>query len=192
MLKQVLIGARVTLFMTLVLGIAYPLGVTAICRVFFPRQAGGSLIAAGGRTIGSELIGQEFTRAEYFHPRPSAAGDGYDAANSGASNYGPANPKLAARVQASIEQFRKKNPDATGAVPADLVTASGSGLDPHISPEAAYAQAARVAKARGVDVETVRRMIAAQTEVPDWGILGEARVNVLNLNLALDREHPGR
>jgi potassium-transporting ATPase KdpC subunit len=192
MLKQVLIGARVTLFMTLVLGIAYPLGVTAICRVFFPRQAGGSLIAAGGRTIGSELIGQEFTRAEYFHPRPSAAGDGYDAANSGASNYGPANPKLAARVQASIEQFHAENPDAAGAVPADLVTASGSGLDPHISPEAAYAQAARVAKARGVDVETVRRMIAAQTEVPDWGILGEARVNVLNLNLALDREHPGR
>jgi potassium-transporting ATPase KdpC subunit len=192
MLKQVLIGARVTLFMTLVLGIAYPLGVTAICRVFFPRQAGGSLIAAGGRTIGSELIGQEFTRAEYFHPRPSAAGDGYDAANSGASNYGPANPKLAARVQASIEQFHAENPDGAGAVPADLVTASGSGLDPHISPDAAYAQAGRVAKARGVDVETVRRMIAAHTETPAWGIVGEARVNVLKLNLALDREHPGR
>jgi K+-transporting ATPase ATPase C chain len=186
MWKQILPGLRIKLFMTLLLGVAYPLALTGICQILFPRQANGSLITVGGKVIGSELIGQSFSRPEYFHPRPSAAGDGYDATSSNASNYGPTNQKLVDRVRAAIADFRKENPDYQGPIPADLLTTSASGLDPHISPDSALAQAARVAKARGVPVEQVTGLIAQFTERPDLGILGEARVNVLKLNLALD------
>ena len=179
--------------MTILLGVIYPLAMTGICQVLFRDKADGSVITAGGRIVGSELIGQNFTKPEYFHPRPSAAGnDGYDATASGASNYGPTNKKLIDRVKASVEQFRKENPDYQGPIPADLVTASASGLDPHLSPDSARAQGARVAKARGVGVEDIDRLIAGLIENPDLGLLGEPRVNVLKLNLALDRDFPHR
>ncbi len=188
MWRQILPGLRIKIFMTVLLGVVYPLVITGISQVAFPYRANGSLITEGGKVIGSELIGQNFTRPEYFHPRPSAAGpDGYDAASSSGSNYGPTNQKLIDRVRASIEKFRKENPDYHGPLPADLVTASASGLDPDISPDSALVQAARVAKARGVPVERIKRLIAQCTEGPDLGLLGEARVSVLKLNLELDR-----
>jgi K+-transporting ATPase ATPase C chain len=188
MWQQLLPGLRIKLFMTAVLGVLYPLGMTGICQLLFPHKANGSLVTSGGSVIGSELIGQNFTRPEYFQPRPSAAGnDGFDATNSGGSNYGPTNQKLIDRTKAAIEKFRKENPDYSGSIPADLVTASASGLDPHLSPDSAKAQAARVAKARGVSLARVQQLIAQFTEGPDLGLLGEPRVNVLKLNLALDR-----
>jgi K+-transporting ATPase ATPase C chain len=188
MWQQILPGLRLKLFMTVVLGVLYPLGMTGICQILFPYKANGSLVTAGGKVIGSELIAQNFTKPEYFQPRPSAAGnDGFDATNSGGSNYGPTNQKLIDRTKAAIEKFRKENPDYSGSIPADLVTASASGLDPHLSPDSAKAQAARVAKTRGVGVDQVNQLIAQFTEGPDLGLLGEPRVNVLNLNLALDR-----
>jgi K+-transporting ATPase ATPase C chain len=193
MWEQILPGLRIKLFMTLVLGVAYPLAVTGISQLVFPKQANGGLILADGKVIGSEIIGQSFTRPEYFHPRPSAAGEkGYDATASGGSNLGPTNQKLIDRVRASVEQFRKENPDYQGPIPADLVTTSASGLDPHISPDAARAQAARVAKARGVSADQVDALVARYTETPDLGLLGEPRVNVLRLNLALDAQSPRR
>lgn len=191
MWEQILPGLRIKLFMTILLGVIYPLAITGICQVFFPHQANGSLITSGGKVIGSELIGQNFSRPEYFQPRPSAAGsDGYDPTSSGGSNYGPTNQKLIDRVKASVEKFRKENPDYQGPIPADLLTASASGLDPHLSPDSARAQAPRVAKARGVAVERVNQLMAQFTERPDLGILGEPRVNVLKLNLELDRTIP--
>jgi K+-transporting ATPase ATPase C chain len=189
MWTQILPGLRIKIFLTILLGVVYPLALTGICQLIFPHQANGSLAMAGGKVVGSELLGQGFSRPEYFQPRPSAAGnDGYDAANSGASNLGPTSQKLVDRVKASAEKFRKENPDYTGALPADLVTTSASGLDPHISPDSAAAQAARVAKARGAGVEQVQALVARFTERPDFGIFGEPRVNVLKLNLALDGE----
>jgi len=186
-------GLRINLFLTLVLGVAYPLLMTGICQVAFPHQANGSMVTAGGKTIGSELIGQNFTRPEYFQPRPSAAGnDGYDATASGGSNYGPTNQKLIDRVKAAAEKFRKENPDYNGPIPADLLTASASGLDPHISPASAEVQAPRIARARGVPPLEVMRLIAQHTEQPDLGLLGEPRVNVLAVNLALDQKFPKR
>ena len=191
MWQEILPGLRIKLFMTVLLGIGYPLALTGICQILFPHQANGSLVTAGDKVVGSELIGQNFTRPEYFQPRPSAAGaDGYDAANSSGSNYGPTNQKLIDRVKASIEKFRKDNPEYTQPVPADLLTASSSGLDPHISPDSAQAQAPRVAKAREVSTDQVNRLIAQFTDDPDLGLLGEPRVNVLKLNLALDRQFP--
>ena len=190
MWSQLLPALRINIFFTLLLGVIYPLGVTGICQVVFPRQANGSLITQGGTVIGSELIGQSFTKREYFQPRPSAAGDGYDATASSGSNLGPTNQKLIERVKASVEKFRKENPSQTGLLPADLVTASGSGLDPHISPASAGAQAERVAKARAVPLDEVQALIDAHTEGRDLGFLGEPRVNVLLLNLALDRQYP--
>jgi K+-transporting ATPase ATPase C chain len=188
MWQQILPGLRIKLFMTVVLGIAYPLLMTGICQVVFPYKANGSLITSGGKVIGSAIIGQNFTKPGYFQPRPSAAGsDGYDATSSSGSNYGPTNQKLVDRVKASIEKFRKENPDYKGPIPADLVTASASGLDPHLSPESARAEAPRVAKARGVSVDQVNELITQFTEAPDLGLLGEPRVNVLRLNLALDQ-----
>jgi K+-transporting ATPase ATPase C chain len=193
MWRQLLPGLRINIFATIVFGIAYPLAVTGICQVFFSHQANGSLITSGGKVIGSELIGQNFTKPEYFQPRPSAAGnDGYDAANSGGSNYGPTNQKLIDRVKASVDTFRKSNPDYHGPIPADLVTASGSGLDPEISPASAMAQAARIAKARGVPLDQVDQLIEQRTQKPDLGLLGEPRVNVLAINLALDSSFPKR
>jgi len=187
MLKQIFPGLRITLFMTVLLGIAYPLLVTGFCQMLFPDKANGSLITAGDRIVGSRLIGQRFTRPEYFHSRPSAAGkDGYDASASGGSNYGPTNKLLYERVAASIAKFRKENPEHHGPIPADLVTASSSGLDPNISPASALAQAPRVSKARGMPLDQVVLLIQQFTEGPDLGILGESRVNVLELNIALD------
>jgi K+-transporting ATPase ATPase C chain len=191
MWSQISPGLRINIFLTLVLGVIYPLAITGICQVVFPRQANGSLIAANGNVIGSELVGQNFTKPEYFQPRPSAAGnDGYDATASGGSNYGPTNQKLIDRVKASVDKFRKENPDFQGPIPADLVTASASGLDPHLSPDSVLAQVPRVAKARGISGELLNQLVAQITEPPDLGLLGEARVNVLKLNLALDRQFP--
>jgi K+-transporting ATPase ATPase C chain len=192
MIPQLLPGLRITLFFTVLCGLAYPLAVTGICQVIFPHQANGSLIPVNGNLVGSELIAQGFTKPEYFQPRPSAAGNGYDPTASGGSNYGPTNKKLIDRVQASVEQFRKDNPDYHGAIPADLLTASASGLDPHISPDSALAQAARVAKARGAGLDRINSLVATLTEGPDLGVLGEPRVNVLKLNLALDHQFPRR
>jgi K+-transporting ATPase ATPase C chain len=189
-MKQLWIALKITVVLTLVTGIAYPLLVTGLAKAIFPHQASGSLITAGKRTVGSELIGQKFTKPEYFHGRPSAAGDGYDGLSSGGSNLGPTNQKLADRVKADVAKFREENPSYTGPVPADIVTASGSGLDPHISPEAADAQVARVAAARSMTADAVRALVAANTEGRQFGFLGEPRVNVLRLNLALDQAAP--
>jgi K+-transporting ATPase ATPase C chain len=243
MWQQLLPGLRIKLFMTVVLGVAYPLFMTGISQAIFPRQANGSLIKAGDKVIGSELIGQNFSKPEYFHPRPSSAGSGYDATASGGSNLGPTNAKL---IRGTTKFDDKKNEvvdfdginvrlvhfcieneipyessvpldrfqDAKGGlddvklikafnddkapliftpkapIPADAVTGSASGLDPHISPATAQAQAARVAKARGISLELTNQLIARITETPDLGLLGEPRVNVLTLNLALDQQYP--
>ena len=188
MWQQLLPALRITLVMTLLTGLLYPLAVTGLCQVFFRDQANGSLVTVNGRVVGSELIGQNFSKPEYFQPRPSAAGnDGYDATASGGSNLGPTNKKLIDRVQASVDKFRKENPGYQGAIPADLLTTSGSGLDPHISPASAEAQSERVANVRGASVDQIRSLIASHTEGRDLGFLGEPRVNVLLLNLDLDR-----
>src|ERR1700730_17250131 len=190
MWQQLLPGLQIKLFMTLLLGVVYPLAMTGICQVLFPHRSNGSLITQGEKVMGSELIGQNFARPEYFQPRPSAAGnDGSDAPNSSGSNFGPTNQKLIDRVKASVEKFRKDNPDYQGPIPADLVTTSASGLDPHLSPDSALAQVPRVAKARGVSVDQVNQLVARFIEAPDLGFLGEARVNVLKLNLALDQSY---
>ena len=187
MWRQFAPAFRIALFFTILTGLVYPALITGLAQVFFHRQANGSLVEINGRVVGSSLIGQNFTRPEYFHPRPSAAGDnGYDASASNASNFGPTNQKLVDRVKASVEQFRKENPDYRGPVPADLVTASASGLDPDISVASAEAQAVRVAKARGVAVEQVLHIIRADARGRVWGFLGEPRINVLRLNLDLD------
>jgi len=193
MWEQLLPGLRIKLFLTLLLGVVYPLAMTGISQALFPKQSNGSLIRVGGKVVGSELIGQNFTKPEYFQPRPSSAGSsGYDGTASGGSQFGPTNQKLIDRVQRSVEQFRKDNPDYQGPIPADLVTTSASGLDPHVSPDSARAQAPRVAKARGMAVEQANQMIGEFTEEPSLGLLGEPRVNVLKLNLALDQRFPRR
>jgi K+-transporting ATPase ATPase C chain len=191
--RQLLIGLRMTLMLTILTGLLYPGLVTGICQVIFPNQANGSLILKNGHVIGSALIGQSFTRREYFQPRPSAAGiDGYDPTASGGSNLGPTSQKLADRVKSSIAQFRKDNPDFTGPIPADLVTASGSGLDPQLSPASISAQAPRVAVARGISINQIQQLASEFTEGRELGFLGEPRVNVMRLNIALDERFPGK
>jgi K+-transporting ATPase ATPase C chain len=186
-MKQIIIALKATLVLTLLTGVLYPLLVTGLAKALFRDKADGSLIQANGRTVGSELIGQRFTKPAYFHGRPSAAGnDGYDGLSSGGSNLGPTSQKLADRVTDDVKKFRAENPAWTGAVPGDAVTASGSGLDPHLSPEAIDAQVARVAAARGITADALRQLVAANTEDRQLGVLGEPRVNVLKLNLALD------
>jgi K+-transporting ATPase ATPase C chain len=193
MIKLLIRSVVVTLVLAIIVCGVYPLAVTVVAQVMFPEKANGSLIERSGKIVGSKLIGQSFSRPEYFHGRPSAAGDkGYDAASSSGSNLGPTNKKLADRLQGDINAVLKENPTLSkGAVPVDLVTASGSGLDPHISPEAALAQVDRVAKARHVDPEHMRQIVLAQVESRELGFLGEKRVNVLLLNLKLDEERTG-
>lgn len=189
MWQQIAPAFRITAVMTVLTGLLYPGLVTALCQLLFRHQANGSLVSVNGQVIGSSLMGQNFSRPEYFQPRPSAAGaDGYDGTSSGGSNFGPTNQKLIDRVKASINEFHKDNPDYTGRIPADLLTASGSGLDPHLSPASAEVQTARVANARNVPVDQIRQLIASHIEGRQMGLLGEPRVNVLALNLALDQQ----
>ncbi len=191
MWKQLLPGLRFTLVLTVLTGMLYPGVVTGLCQVLFPSQANGSLLVRNGRVIGSGLIGQNFSRPEYFQPRPSAAGtDGYDATASGGSNFGPTNQKLSDRVKASATKFRQENPGFSGPLPADLVTTSGSGLDPHLSPASAEAQVARVAASRHVAAWKIKKLADSFVEGRDFGLFGEPRVNVLKLNLALDSTYP--
>jgi K+-transporting ATPase ATPase C chain len=186
--RNLIVAVLMTIVTTIILGLIYPLVVTGIAQVLFPDKANGQLIEQNGRVVGSRLIGQGFSSPGYFRPRPSAAGTGYDAANSAGTNFGPTNKKLIDAVKANVEAARKENPNAP--VPIDLVTASASGFDPHISPAAAAFQAPRVARERGTSEQSVQALIAANTEGRQLGFLGEPRVNVLELNLALDREHP--
>jgi K+-transporting ATPase ATPase C chain len=192
MWQQFIPALRITLVLTLVTGLLYPALVTGIAQLIFPSQADGSLIMRNGQVIGSELLGQAFTRPEYFHPRPSAAGEGFDAAASGGSNLGPTSSKLLDRVKESVAGYRTSNPNAGSQVPADAVLASGSGLDPHISPDNAALQVSRVAKARGVEPGIIMDLVRKTQEGRDFGVLGEPRVNVLRLNLALDERFPAR
>jgi K+-transporting ATPase ATPase C chain len=175
--------------LTLLTGCVFPLALFAFGRLFFPGQAAGSLVTRNGVVVGSRLIGQNFTRAQYFHARPSAAGSGYDGTSSGGTNLGPSNPKLTEDVRQLADDYRVQNglpPDAK--VPIDAVTRSGSGLDPDISPANAALQIARVARARGVREDVVRRLLADNLQRPQLGFMGNPRVSVLDLNLALDRE----
>lgn len=175
---------RFTLIATLLFGLGYPLLVTVIAGVMFPHKANGSLILKNGQVIGSELLAQSFTSDRYFHPRPSAAGNGYDASSSGGSNLAQSNAKLVQRVQGDIDKLSAENHGKP--VPIDLVTTSGSGLDPDITPDAAYFQASRVAKARGLSEDRVRQLVAQHIAGRQFGLLGEPRVNVLALNMDLD------
>jgi K+-transporting ATPase ATPase C chain len=180
----------VTVVLCLITGAIYPAVVTGLAQILFPHQANGSLVTANGRVVGSALIGQAFTRPEYFHPRPSTAGAGYDATASGGTNKGPTDLKLADTLIAqSVAQVRGED-GVRGPLPSDMVTRSGSGLDPHISPGNAALQVGRVARARGVDESTVRAVVARHTEARQFGFFGDPRVNVLMLNLDLDATLP--
>lgn len=189
MLAQARSAIVAALFFTLLLGVAYPLAVTGIGKVAFPAQAGGSLIrGTSGQVIGSALLGQNFAKAEYLHPRPSAAGsDGYDASASSGSNLGPLNPALSERVAKSAAAL---TPESSSAIPADALTTSGSGLDPDISPANAMRQAARIATARGVPLAAVQKVLTARVSGRWLGVFGQPRVNVLQTNLALDAAFP--
>ena len=184
MKKNLLIAVLMTIATTILLGLVYPLMVTGLAQVFFSEKANGQLIRRNGMVIGSCIIAQPFSGAGYFHPRPSAAGNGYDASSSGGSNLGPTNQKLVVRVNAAVSDARAETPNRL--IPIDMVTTSASGLDPDITPASAEFQVLRVAKARGLTEEAVRALVAKNTQGRQWGFLGEPRVNVLELNLALD------
>lgn len=189
-MKQLVYRALVaTLLLVLLTGIVYPLIVTGLVQAICKNQANGSLIMQNGQVVGSRLIGQNFSKPEYFHPRPSAAGNqGYDASSSSGSNLGPTNARLQANVKANLNRVLAENPTATpGQVPVDLVTTSASGIDPHITPASAKLQIARVAKVRGMDEKKLTHLVEQFTEGRQFGLLGEPRVNVLLLNMALDR-----
>src|SRR5215510_6869479 len=188
MKKNLITAILYTIVATVLVGIIYPLLITAFAQVYSKDKANGQLIKKNGVVIGSRIIAQPFTGAAYFHPRPSAAGNGYDPMNSGGSNYGPTNQKLIDRVNADVAALQRENPGKP--VPVDLVTTSGSGLDPHITPAGAEFQVPRVAKARGVAENDILKLVQEHTEARTFGFLGEPRVNVLELNLALDERFP--
>lgn len=187
-MKNLRIAILMTIATTILLGIIYPLVVTGLAQVLFPHKANGQLIERNGAVVGSAIIGQGFSSAEYFHSRPSAAGNGWDAANSGGSNLGPTNQKLLDRVKADVSTAQADNPGTP--VPIDLVTTSASGFDPDITPASAEFQLPRIAKARGTTVEQLRALVAKHTAGRQLGFLGESRVNVLELNLDLDQQFP--
>ena len=188
MKKNLVTAVLMTIVTTVLLGIIYPLVVTGLAKMLFPHNANGQLIEHNGKVVGSRVIGQAFTGPAYFHSRPSAAGNGYDAGNSGGSNLGPTNQKLVDRVKQDVASLQAENPGTP--VPIDLITTSASGLDPDISPAAADFQVARVARERGISQDELRRLLAKHTEGRQFGLLGEPRVNVLELNLDLDAAHP--
>jgi K+-transporting ATPase ATPase C chain len=184
MKKNLLIALWFTLVTTVIFGILYPLAITGLARVLFPERANGQLIERNGKIVGSRIIGQAFSGPSYFHSRPSSAGTGYDATSSGGSNLAPTNKILIERVKADVQKLQAENPN--GSIPVDLVTSSGSGLDPEISPAAAEFQVPRVSRSRGMTQEDVRALVKKHTMGRDLGFLGEPRVNVLELNLDLD------
>jgi potassium-transporting ATPase KdpC subunit len=191
-MRALMQAIKLTIVLTILTGIVYPLAITVVANVIFPHQAQGSLIERDGKVVGSELIGQNFAAPGYFHGRPSAAGDkGYDASNSSGSNLGPTNKSFISTVQQRLKDTVEANPGVSASqVPIDIVTASGSGLDPEISPAAAEIQVARIAKARGIGEDDVRLLVRQNTRSRQLGVLGEAGVNVLTLNLALDKLSP--
>lgn len=186
MIRHIGIALRMTIVSIILLGLIYPLAMTGIAQVLFPRQANGSLVTVNGKVVGSAIIGQLWTKPQYFHGRPSAAGKGYDPTATGGTNLGPTSKKLKDTTKKTIDDLKKENPNAVGPPPIDLVTSSGSGIDPDISPEAAYWQAPRVAQARHMSVSAIDALIAQHVRGRTLGFLGEPRVNVLELNLALD------
>jgi potassium-transporting ATPase KdpC subunit len=190
MLKHLGTALRVTIVSIVLFGLIYPLAMTAFAQGIFPEQANGSLITINGEVVGSSIVGQLWTKPQYFHGRPSAAGKGYDPTATGVTNFGPTSKKLIDSTRATIAQLEKDNPNAKGAPPIDLVTSSGSGIDPDISPEAAYWQAPRVAKARAMSLAEVRALVAKHVQGRAFGFLGEPHVNVLEINLALDGIKP--
>jgi len=190
MKQNLRIAVLMTLVTTVVFGLLYPLAVTGLGQLLFPSEAGGGFVVSGGQIVGSHLLGQPFSSAGYFHSRPSAAGNGYDATSSAGSNLGPTNHQLVERVKSDVERLRAEN--ASAAIPVDLVTTSGSGLDPDISPAGAEFQVPRVARERGMNEAEVRALVAKHTLGRQFGVLGEPRVNVLEMNLDLDATHPKR
>jgi K+-transporting ATPase ATPase C chain len=185
-LRHLVTSALYTVVTVILLGIVYPLVMTGIAMVLFPHQANGSIVTVDGKAVGSSIIGQLWTKPQYFQGRPSAAGKGYDPTATGGTNLGPTSKKLIDATRSTIDALKKANPDATGPIPMDLVTSSASGIDPDISPEAAYYQAPRVAKARNMSLGAVDALVAKYVHGRDLGFLGEPHVNVLELNLALD------
>jgi len=188
MKKTLITAVLMTLVTSVLFGLLFPLLITGLAQILFPKQANGQLVSRNGHTVGSRLIGQSFSSSGYFHSRPSAAGTGYNAGNSAGSNLGPTNQALIARVRGDADRLQGENPSA--AIPMDLLTSSGSGLDPHISPEAAEFQVLRIAQERGISENMVRDVVRQHTEPRQFGFLGEPRVNVLELNLALDEASP--